>query len=105
MSNHKYLIKIVMLFSFIYLLSFHSLAGNPAKGGEHYQKKCAQCHGANGKPTLPRAANFQRKEGLRVSDQQLLTRIKLGNRSCPAHAGVLREQEIIDLISYLRTIR
>jgi len=84
--------------------SFSATAGDVSQGQQHYQRNCAQCHGDNGKPRLPRVPNFQRKEGLLTSDKALFERIKHGKRSCPAYSGLLREQEIIDVISYLRTL-
>jgi mono/diheme cytochrome c family protein len=100
------------LFMLILMMSFNVLAAD-AQDGRHayldraqlYQDNCARCHGINGKPTLPRAANFQRKEGLRQSDQKLLIRIKNGGHGCPSFGGVLREDELLSVMSYIRTFR
>ena len=88
------------------LLTFGSAnAADLTKGKKLYIQNCAQCHGAHGKPTLARAPNFQRQEGLRVSDKSLLARIKRGKKSCPAFGGRLRDEQIVDLIGHLRTFR
>jgi len=81
------------------------MAGNAKEGKKHYQRNCAQCHGVNGEPRLPRAANLAKKEGLRVSDKSLFNRIKSGGKTCPGYSGMLRDQEIVDLVAYLRTFR
>jgi len=81
------------------------MAGNAKEGKKHYQRSCAQCHGVNGVPRQPRAANFAKKEGLRVSDKILVNRIKSGGKTCPGYSGMLRDQEIVDLVAFLRTFR
>ena len=98
-------IHLITILLSIVVFSSTALAGNSVKGKQLYQRNCAQCHGINGKPTMPRAADFSKKEGLRVSDKSLMARIKRGSRSCPAVGGMLKDQEIIDLISHLRTFR
>jgi mono/diheme cytochrome c family protein len=80
-------------------------AGDAKKGNQYYQRNCARCHGVDGKPVLPTAANFQRKEGLRASEKSLLNRIKNGRRGCPSFSGTLKDEEILDLISHLRMYR
>ncbi len=101
-NHNKMLVLIVSLCA---VLSTSAIAGDSKKGKKHYQSNCAQCHGTNGQPTLPRAANFTKKEGLRVSNKSLMSRIKKGGRACPAYSGILRDQEVLDLIAYLRTFR
>lgn len=85
--------------------STNTMAGNAKEGKKHYQRNCAQCHGVNGVPRLPRAANLAKKEGLRVSDKSLVNRIKSGGKTCPSYSGMLRDQEIVDLVAFLRTFR
>ncbi|WP_206485975.1 cytochrome c [Thalassotalea sp. G2M2-11] len=103
------MMKILITYFLVLLLSLIAstsvYAGNAKTGKKYYQENCAQCHGLNGKPTLPRAANFSKKEGLRVSDSALVQRIKHGGKTCPAYSGLLRDAEIIDLIAYLRVLR
>ncbi|TKB48284.1 cytochrome c [Ferrimonas sediminicola] len=73
-----------------------------AGGEEDYQRLCAQCHGADGEPRMPGAANFNRQEGLRVSTLALQERIRRGNRGCPPFAGQLDDERILTLIQALR---
>ena len=79
-------------------------AADVNQGRQHYQQHCAMCHGVNGDPEMAGAADFRRGEGLMQSDEALLQRIERGNRACPAFRGILREQEILDLISFVRTL-
>lgn len=80
------------------------LASDIVKGHEIYKKHCIMCHGETGKSTMARAANFNRGEGLFKSDHQLLERIKKGDKACPAYLGILKEQQIFDVIAYIRTL-
>ena len=89
---------------FILLLAGVAEASDTNVGRGIYQKHCAMCHGVNGSPSMAGAADFKRGEGLRKSDQALLDRIKSGNRACPAYLGILRKQEILDVIAYIRTL-
>ncbi|OUS27908.1 hypothetical protein A9Q98_08470 [Thalassotalea sp. 42_200_T64] len=79
-------------------------ANNAPSGKVIYQNNCARCHGADGEPVMPRAANFQKKQGLRTSDSSLMARIKKGGRICPSYNGILRDPEIVRLITHLRTL-
>lgn len=80
-------------------------AGDVANGARLYGTFCVACHGAGGKNVMPGAPNFSRGEGLMKPDITLLTNIKSGRNAMPAFAGVITDREILDLITYLRTLR
>ncbi len=86
------------------LLSAPLLASDLANGQQIYRRYCASCHGNNGIATMVGAADFSRGEGLLRSDFALLDRIKAGRNACPAYLGILSEQEIFDVIAYLRSL-
>ena len=87
-----------------------ALAAAPAgaadihKGATLYATHCASCHGANGNPVMPGAPNFRRMESLMRPDMQLLPGIKNGKGGMPGFFGILRDQEILDVVAYLRTL-
>ena len=81
-----------------------AVAANIAKGGSLYTTHCAVCHGARGEPVMLGAPNFRRMESLMRPDMQLLPAIKNGKGSMPGYFGILRDQEILDVIAYLRTL-
>lgn len=91
-------------------LIFTLLAANVASasdvnmGRETYQRHCAMCHGANGNASMAGAADFKRGQGLMQSDHALLERIQNGKNACPAYRGILREQQILDVIAFIRTL-
>lgn len=80
-------------------------AGDPAKGGKHYSQHCQKCHGSNGKSTLPGVADFSRGQGLLRADGELLQVIKSGRGMMPAYRGILKDDDIYDVITYLRKLR
>lgn len=80
-------------------------AGDPVKGGKLYAQHCQKCHGSNGKSTLPGVADFSRGHGLMKADNQLLPVIKSGRGMMPAYRGILNDDDIYDLITYLRKLR
>ncbi len=97
------------LFLFCWLLL--ALAASPrlaasdlARGGMVYSTHCAGCHGANGQGMMAGAPEFNRPGALLQSDRSLLSRIQSGNRACPAYLGILSEQEIFDVIAFIRSL-
>lgn len=86
------------------LLTAPAGAASIAKGQALYATHCAMCHGANGNPVMPGAPNFRRLESLMRPDMQILPAIRNGKGSMPGFFGILRDQEVLDVIAYLRTL-
>jgi cytochrome c6 len=80
-------------------------AGDTARGAELYRQHCASCHGAGGRPVLPNAPDFTRHTALLKPDLALLASIRRGRGAMPAYDGVLRDRDILDVVSHLRTLR
>jgi len=112
MSN-RYLLKVggrhlhgALLLSCAMLIAIpQAIAGDPVKGGKTYNQLCKKCHGASGKSTFPGVADFSRGEGLMVADDELLQKIKAGQGMMPAFRGILKDDDISDVITYLRKLR
>lgn len=80
-------------------------AADAANGNRIYLTHCMGCHGIGGKAVLPQAPSFARGERLMQPDITLLQSIKTGKNAMPPFMGILRDQEILDVIAYLRTLR
>jgi cytochrome c6 len=80
-----------------------SYAADPNKGAELYARHCVACHGASGISNMPGTPNFAKSEGLMNSDPALLISIRSGKAAMPAYRGVLSDQDILDVIAYLRS--
>jgi cytochrome c6 len=79
-------------------------AANTQNGQRLYISHCANCHGQTGRSTIAGAPNFDRGEGMLRSDASLLSAIRSGRNGNPAFQGLLKDQEILDVIAYLRTL-
>ena len=53
---------------------------------------------------LPEAPNLARGEGLMQPDMMLLVSIKTGKNAMPGFMGILKDQDILDVIAYTRTL-
>jgi cytochrome c6 len=87
------------------LVAAGAQAGDVLRGGELYRQHCAGCHGAGGKPVLPTAPDFTRPPALLKPDLALLSAIRRGRGAMPGYDGVLRERDILDIVTHLRTLR
>jgi cytochrome c6 len=81
-----------------------ALAADPAEGQKLYKVQCVICHDRNGQGMTPDMPDFRRGEGLFSSDRQLVKQIENGKNACPPFMGVIEQQKILDIISYLRTL-
>ncbi len=91
----------------VLLLTFATVdvyAGDVGKGGRIYAQHCVICHGADGVNVMPDAPNFAQSESLLRPDQFIMTAIKEGKNAMPAFQGMLKDEEILDVIAYLRTL-
>lgn len=80
-----------------------SYAADTNKGAVIYATHCASCHGVSGISVMTGAPNFSQSEGLMSSDGALLISIRNGKVAMPAYRGVLSDQDILNVIAYLRT--
>jgi cytochrome c6 len=89
------------------LMGFTGLvqAADSLKGAKIYNERCADCHGSGGKPTMPGVPDFSRNQRLMQNDLVLVKTISVGKGMMPAFQGVLTEQDIFNVIAYLRTLQ
>ncbi len=74
------------------------------EGSQVYAKNCEICHAGDGSGAVPDAPNFRYGDSLIRSDTDLFNSISSGKGMMPAFQGVLSEQEILNVIIYLRTL-
>ena len=80
-------------------------AGDVFKGREVYVKQCQICHGANGVAMMAGVPDLSRGEGMMRPDPILLSSIKSGVSTMPGYIGILTDHEILDVITYMRTLQ
>lgn len=91
----------------VLLLAFgsaNSWAADTIKGAQIYAQQCASCHGTTGISVMPDAPSFAKRESLMQPDPSLFNSIKYGKNAMPSYQGVLKDQDILDVIVYLRTL-
>jgi mono/diheme cytochrome c family protein len=81
-----------------------------AKGGEIYKTKCAVCHGADGKgdSAMGKKLNLKdlaRPDAQNLHDSELKTLLENGKGTMPAFKTKLTNQQIEDVIQFLRTLK
>jgi cytochrome c6 len=70
-----------------------------------YKSKCAMCHGADGKGGKMGTRDFASPEVKAESDAQLADTITKGKPpKMPAYEGKLKDTEIKDLVTYIRSL-
>lgn len=86
------------------LAPFHAGAADVTNGARIYAIHCIGCHGVQGQSPLPNVPNFTVGAGLMQPDIALLQSIRTGKAVMPGYLGILRDQEILDVIAYIRTL-
>jgi cytochrome c6 len=84
-------------------------AGKSSSGASIFKSKCALCHGADGSGATPlgkqlQAANLRSKDVQKRSDADMYRIIHDGQANMPAFADQLSNEEISQLIRYIRAL-
>ena len=80
-------------------------AANMVNGQHLYNMHCAACHGPRGEGVNPEAPKFRMGERLDQPDLLLMQSVKTGKKTMPPFFGVLQDQQILDVLAYVRTLR
>ena len=78
-------------------------AADVFKGKTVYESYCEACHGPGGRGAMAGTPNFTRGQQLIRSDFALFESISTGRNAMPGFQGVLSENDILDVITYIRT--
>lgn len=74
------------------------------RGERLYHAHCAMCHGPQGVAVLPGAPNFRYREQMQKPDFELLETVRTGRGAMPPFFGRLSEQEMLDVLFFIRTM-
>ena len=100
-------LKLRSLYVLLMLIVIHSPIASAAdvfNGRSIYRTYCENCHGINGQGKMAGVPNFTRGQTLMHSDLSIFDSIRSGKSTMPGFLGVLSEQEILDVIAYIRTM-
>ena len=81
----------------------NAYAGDFFKGQTIYATYCQSCHGSAGRGELSGAPNFTRGQGLMKPDFQLYDSVIRGRNTMPGFQGVIKDEDIYNVISYIRS--
>lgn len=93
------------------VFSFPAFSIDLARGQRLYNMHCASCHGLNGQPVMPNLPNFAMRQGMEKPDFELMQIVmtgmnpKTGKNHLPPFIGRLKDQEVIDILQYIRVMR
>ena len=78
-------------------------AGDPFAGSAIYAEYCVNCHGGDGAGEIAGTPSFRGGNLMMKSNIELINRIRNGKDLMPSFAGVLSEEQIDDVVTYIRT--
>src|SRR5215469_12120038 len=84
-----------------------ALSASPALADDAaatYKAKCAMCHGSEGKGGKMGTRDFASPEVKAETDAQLAEIITAGKGKMPSYSGKLKDTEIKDLVTYIRSL-
>ncbi len=79
-------------------------AADVFNGKELYARHCTGCHGASGDGMMPGMPNFSLGERMTSTNRELVDSIRQGNGVMPGFGGMLDDEQISDIVAYLRTL-
>ena len=94
---------VIALFSLVLALALPPIAA--ADAAADYKAKCAGCHGADGSKSMMGAKPLSGAEVQAMSDADLNAEITNGKGKMPAYKGKLTDEQISDLVKYIRTLK
>ena len=99
--NHSFRMGLIVVlgFSLIAICAAPAMAQDAAAT---YKAKCAMCHGADGKGGKMGTRDFASPEVQKASDADLAGIIANGKGKMPKYGDKLKENEVKDLVTYIR---
>ncbi|MEJ2181483.1 MAG: cytochrome c [Gammaproteobacteria bacterium] len=80
-----------------------AMAGDPFAGSAIYAEYCVSCHGGDGAGEIAGTPSFRGGRLMAKPHSELVNKIKYGKDLMPSFSGVLSDQQIDDVMAYIRT--
>ena len=92
------------------LLAISATFASAESGEDIYKSNCTPCHGEAGDANTPagktfKAASFSSPDALKKTDAELLAFTKKGKGQMPPWDGVLTDDQLMKVITYIRTLQ
>src|SRR5580698_4587070 len=106
MTMLKYVTRVCV----VSVLAVSTLSFAQKSGADTYKSKCQSCHGADGSGNTPagksmKAKPFSSPDIVSASDADLIADTKNGKGKMPAYASKLTDDQIKDVVAYIRTLQ
>jgi cytochrome c6 len=102
-KNRKAGMPIALFLASVFLLSTHAKADTAATQAT-YKRKCASCHGADGKgKEALKTQDLASAAVQNMSDAELTAIIADGKGKMPAYGKSLKPDQVKDLVAYIRS--
>ena len=70
-----------------------------------YEQHCASCHGVSGQPRYSDIPDLRRSGISAMPSFQVVNKLKLGGPKKPPFLGRLTDQQLMDTLVYVRTLK
>lgn len=93
---------LLVFFCFSQMLVLYADANDVDKGREVFIQKCMGCHGEAGEGKLPGQPNFKEGQAFFKSESALTDIIRDGKGVMPSFNGLLSDEDIRNVVAYIR---
>jgi len=104
MCLHLKSVAVVLLLSVALLVAEGTQAADYRNGIRIYAEHCEYCHGPGGEG-MGGMGELRAWDQLMKTDEELFAIVRDGKRVMPGYDGMLTSEDILDVISYMRTFR
>ncbi len=94
----------IALFSFFLALVLPQIA-NAQSGADTFKAKCAMCHGADGSKTTMGSKPLNGADVQKMSAADLTAIVENGKGKMPAYKGKLTDDQVKDVVTYVKTLK
>jgi len=93
----------LILFVLLQTYALQVFANDVFKGREVFMRECMACHGESGEGKLPGLTNFKEGQTLFKTDSVLIDIVRDGKGVMPSFNGLLADEDIRNVVAYLRS--
>jgi cytochrome c6 len=101
--------QVAMMIAVLALVASVAMPAQAEDAAALYKAKCAMCHGADGKATKAGttmgAKDFQAPEVAKLTDAEWIAATAKGKNKMPAFDKKLTEDQIKELVKFIRTLK
>ena len=99
----KTLVISLLITLFSLLFGAPVFAGDPFAGSNIYTQYCVNCHGGDGRGEVAGTPSFREGRLMSRATSELMETVRTGRNLMPSFRGILEEQQIDDVSTYIRT--